>query len=541
MAISLLLIIALCWWIAYSEVRTKTTEITCTSLPIGVVFALFVLCAVNTALRSWKPQAALAPAELAAIYVITAVGSSVAGIGMVGFLTPGLANPVWFTNQNWQQFANAVPCLWSPRDPAAVRDFYVGHSTLYTWQHVRAWIPPLLTWGSFLMVLLTMMLCLSSILRKQWIEAERLAFPITYVPIAMTLGPGGFGGLMRGKAMLWGFLIPVVLQSVNSLHWLYPSMPYLPVKPTANGPLDLGPFFTSPPWNALGYFPLAFHPNTIGLSYLLSTDISFSCWFFYLLRKGSEVWAVAAGFHGAGGNAAGARMPYTPEQGAGAWISIAALTIWMARKHLAVVWRAAINPSAADDTGEGMSYRLAVFGAIGSFAALVAFACWGGLAPLASVLLFLVVGAYLLALVRIRAEVGTAWHFGPWVSAPEMVVRAFGPANLNLSSLSVLAYHNWYNVDYRSTTAPHFIEGYRIADQGGIAIRRLTIAMLAAAMLGFACACWTVLHLYYAYGAGSAHVNSWRIDMNKIGFEQAAAHLSDRRLGPDGPGIWAVA
>jgi hypothetical protein len=541
LGLSLLLVGAMCWWIAYSEIRTGTTEITCTALPIGVVFVLFVVCSLNSLAARHRPGRALAPGELAVLYVLVAVGSSVAGIGMVGFLTPAIANPLWYTNEKWEQFSDAVPAWWAPRDPEAIRAYYLGNSTLYTWGHIRAWIPPILTWGLFLLVILWMTLCFAAILRRQWIDYERLNFPITYVPLAMTLQPEGFGGLMRSRALRAGFLVPVVLQTINNLNWLFPNLPYIPVKPTGNGPLDLGPRFTTPPWNALGYFPLAFHPNTIGLAYLLSTEVSFSCWFFYLVRKGLDVTCTAAGYRGAGATAASARLPFTQEQGAGAWLCLAVLTLWMARRHLATVLRGALHPDRSAEAHEGMSYRMAVFGALGGFLFAVGFAVWGGLPWGASVLLLGIFAAYMLALTRIRAEVGTAWHFGPWVNPPEMVVRILGPMNLNLTALSVLAYHNWYNADYRAITAPHFIEGYRIADQGRIQARRLTAAMIGILLFGLICSSWTVLHLYYTYGAGTAHVNPWRIVMGRIGYQSAYAHLAERKVGADTPGLAGVA
>lgn len=538
--LSLLLIALMCWWIAYSEVRTGTTEITCTALPIGVVFALFVVCALNAFVAQRWPQRALLPGELATIYILVAVGSSVVGIGMIGFLTPAIANPVWFTNEKWEQFANAVPAWWSPRDPAAVRAYYLGNSTLYTWAHVRAWLPPLLTWCGFLLLILFMTLCFAALLRRQWIEHERLNFPITYVPIALTLQPGGFAGLMRSRALLLGFAIPVVLQTINNLNWLFPSIPAIPLKPTIRGPLDLGPWFTSPPWSALGYFPLAFHPNTIGLAYLLTTDVSFSCWFFHLLRKGLDVYCTAAGYRDANASSASARMPYTQEQGVGAWLCLALLTVWLARRHLLGVWRAAFDRGRALPNTEAMSARLAVLGAMGSFAGAVAFVWWGGLPLGASVLLMALFAAYMLALTRIRAEVGTAWHFGPWITAPEMTVRALGPMNLNTTALGVLAYHTWYNIDMRSITTPHFFEGYRIAEQGRLHARRLTAAMMLALVVGLICASWTVLHLYYVYGAGTAHVNAWRINMGRIPYQIATGHLSETTVGTDTAGLLGV-
>ena len=105
--------------------------------------------------------------------------------------------------------------------------------------------------------------------------------------------------------------------------------------------------FTTRPWSALGYFPLGFHPNTIGLVYLLSSEVSFSCWFFYLLRKLETVYCVAVGWGGGRGASAGsaaARMPFTPEQGAGAWLAVAAASLWLARRAIAEAVRNALRP-----------------------------------------------------------------------------------------------------------------------------------------------------------------------------------------------------
>ena len=356
-ALSMLLIGVMCWWIAYSEIKTTTTEITCTALPIGVVFVVFVVAGLNALAEKKWPRFALSPGEMATLYILVAVGSSLAGIGMIGFLTPAIANPVWFTNDKWDRFADGVPAWWSPRDAGAVRDFYLGNSTLYTWPHLRAWFFPIATWGGFLFLLLLMTLCFAVILRRQWVEHERLSFPITILPIAMTAQPGGLASLLRNRAFLFGFLLPVALQSINNLHWLFPNLPEIPLKPTANGPLDLGALVKTPPWNALGYFPLAFHPNTIGLAYLLATDVSFSCWFFYLARKLLDVFCVMYGYRDAGASSASSRMPYMQEQGVGAWLCLAALSLWMARRHLASVVRGALHPALADDAREAMSYR----------------------------------------------------------------------------------------------------------------------------------------------------------------------------------------
>src|SRR6185369_7477340 len=65
--LSLGLVVLVCQWVAVSEIRTTTTEITCTALPIGVVFVLFCLCLLNLALGRWWPRHAFSGSELAVV------------------------------------------------------------------------------------------------------------------------------------------------------------------------------------------------------------------------------------------------------------------------------------------------------------------------------------------------------------------------------------------------------------------------------------------------------------------------------------------
>jgi hypothetical protein len=538
--LSLVLIVLICWWVATSEIRTGTTEITCTSLPIGVVFVLFCLCLLNLGLRRWWPRRAFSGGELAVVYILTAVGSSVSGIGLIGFMTPGLANPVHFATEasHWDEFIPLLPDWLIPKDRVAILDFYVGNSTLYTWPHLRAWLLPLTAWGVFMLGLFGTTLCLTTLLRRQWIARERLAFPLVELPMEMTVRGGGFEALLRSRAFQIGFVIPCLLQTLNSLNFLYPSIPGIPVKPS--GPLDLGPHFKSAPWNALGYFPLGFHPSTIGLSYLLSVEVSFSCWFFYLVRKLEIVAFVAAGWGQGGAGTAAARMPFFQEQGAGAWIAIALFSLWLARGAFRDAWRSALRPPAVPELAAPMSDRAAFLGlAVGSLF-LVAFAAASGIRlPLALIML----GAYfafMVALCRIRAESGTAWHFGPWLKPHQLPVRIFGEGSVDERSLTGLAAHGWYNLEYRSHPMPHQIEGMRIAEEGRFRTGGLALWMMAALLVGILASYWSVLHLYYTEGAGTAKVNEWRIIMGRIPWNALAGQLRTGNPLPDTPGLQAM-
>ena len=72
----------------------------------------------------------------------------------------------------------------------------------------------------------------------------------------------------------------------------------------------------------------------------------------------------------------------------------------------------------------------------------------------------------MVALCRIRAEAGVAWHFGPWVKPYQLPVRIYGESAIAPRSLTALAAHGWYNLEYRSTPMPHQIEGMKIAEEG---------------------------------------------------------------------------
>ena len=140
-----------------------------------------------------------------------------------------------------------------------------------------------------------------------------------------------------------------------------PTFPYFPIKPEASIQLDTG--ITSPPWNAIGYTVLVFYPLVIGLTFLLSLDVSFSCWFFYLFTKVENVGATAFGFRDPGAGQALARIPYVSEQGVGAFVGLALFSLWLARPHLkATLRRAFLNDRTVDDSDEPLSYRTAWVG-----------------------------------------------------------------------------------------------------------------------------------------------------------------------------------
>ena len=281
------------FWVSNSEMVTSVTEITCTSLLMGAVFVLFVLTLLNSLLEKFLPKAALKGPELLVIYVMITLAMAINGIGMFGFMAPSLVAPFWFdTPENeWAAFHRYIPDWFAPQDRYVVRNFFLGDSTLFSSQHLKAWAVPILTWSIFTFVLLFMMLCLNVLVRKQWMDHERLAFPVATIPLEMALRGGTTLAFFRHKLFWIGFTIPVIMQSMNTLHFFYPPIPYIRFIKA----FDIGHFFTEKPFNAIGYLPISFYPTVIGLTYLMPLDVSFSCWFFFLVKKMELLWLLSWG------------------------------------------------------------------------------------------------------------------------------------------------------------------------------------------------------------------------------------------------------
>ncbi|HZP84302.1 MAG TPA: DUF6785 family protein, partial [Chthonomonadaceae bacterium] len=512
-----LLIPALIFWNVYSDIVAQSTELAVTSLSIGVVFALLVLLALNLALKRWLPRYALTQAELLFIYVMQTASIGISSVGMVQFLNMMLTGVFRYaTPENgWAEEFHPLLRSWAFPDPAALKGFYLGQSSFFTRAHLRAWLAPILVWSAFVVVLLCVMLCLSAILRRRWVEQERLTFPIVMLPLELTRD-GGNRAFFTSRGMWAGFLLAAALENIAGIAYLYPSLPFLPLKPF-DPRLNLTSLFATPPWNAVGEVQLSFYPVVIGLVYLLPLDVAFSCWFFFLVRKLEDVLMAALGFRDPGVSLALSRMPYYGEQAGGAFIGFALFSLWGMRGYLHEVVRTALRPKQGplDDREEPLSYRAALLGVAGGTAALVAFAWALGLSWRLGLTFFVLYFLVVLTYTRIRAEAGLPWAFGPDMTPHQMIAATHGTAALGTQNLVGLTQFQWMDLDYRPTMMPPQLEAMKLAGEARMRQRQASGVMLLAAAVGVLASWIGLLACYYHYGAASAHVDSWRTSMGR--------------------------
>ena len=316
------------FWIMQVEGVWNTGHSTCLSLMWHVVINLLLIILINVLiLKRFLPKYALTQAELVIIYAMLTLGASISGRDMLQILIPVMAWPFWFTTpeNEWSElFLRYIPKWLTVSNERVLSDFFAGKSSLYASENLRAWLTPVLWWSLFIVVLGFVMICLNVLIRRQWTRNERLSYPIIQLPMAI-VEDGGKLSFFKDKILIVGIACGAGLNILNGLHFLFPVVPNLPVSYLDH---DIGKYFTSRPWNAIGSLRLPLYPFAIGLGFFLPLDLSFSIWFFYLFRKAQQVFGSAMGLQFLPG------FPYLNQQSTGAWFGVFFVAIWLSRNHL---------------------------------------------------------------------------------------------------------------------------------------------------------------------------------------------------------------
>ena len=521
-ALGLPLIVLNAGWIANSEMKTGVTEMTISSLFIGVTFMLFVVTLINAAIRRRFPRAAFNQPELMVLYAMLSMSSAVAGIGNLGFFLPFLGTVFGESKQfrGWQSFWNDLPPYIGPRDPKILEPFLHGHSNPFHVAILAAWAFPLASWTFFLMALLWTTLCLSIILRCRWAEEEHLPFPVIVLPLEMTRE----GAPLYRSPLLWGgFALPCFFHSLNSLNSIYPTLPSFPI----NGAHDIVPSLTFP-WTGLEGMAFGIHGSAIGFGYLIHTDMLFSLWFFYLLRKALNVAGVMMNWRdvGQGLEESGKpQFPYTSYQGWGAWLALGLSTLWLGGAYFKDYWRRAARGQ--EDPQEPLSARWALIGLVLGFLAVCGFVWVTGGSWWVPVAFFGIYLLIMLSLTRLQAETVILSPYLLWIAPQSMLSGLIGTTNLGRADIVHINILSWFNNDYRAAPMPQEMCGLQGVMGAGGRPRPLVSVLMLAIFVGIVAAMLWDLQLYYANGAETGNVNQFRINLGRApwwGLEGALNH-----------------
>ena len=521
LAIGVVLIPLNAYWIALVSGIHHSLNPAYASLFIAPIVNLFFLVLLNTLLKRIRPQLALSRAQLLVVYQMLVMLCLVSGHNPMDFILGILAHPFWFAtfeNEYAALFHRYIPSWFTIQDKSALTGFFEGNSSLYTAKHLSAWIGPILLWSFVTFVLFFILMCFNSIQRLQWSERERLSYPIAQLPIEMTT-PQFFS-----RRLLWlGFGICAILELLNGLHFLYPSVPGVPLKIPDFG----AKIFTSKPWSAIGWLPLFFYPWVIGLTFFVPLELSFSVWFFFLFTKFQLILGSIGGWKSLPG------FPYYNQQGIGAWLTLGILVLWASRKHLKTVFATALKP--ATPTNEPFQYRTALLGILIGTAILVFIFQQAGMSVgilLAFLCLYVLMS---IAITYARAAVGVPYHEVIWTHPQLMLVSVLGVRRIGAANLTLFSFLYPYVRDNVSHPMPSQLEGFKIAERASLSQKKMAIAMIVALLVATPVSFWAYLHLMYQHGAVQS--DGYVIGIGIETFERLLLPWLQQPHAPDSTGL----
>src|SRR5215469_484116 len=174
-------------WIHWAELilgGRGHTALANTSIPIGAFNVLLLLVVFNLMLQRLRRSFAFSPSELLVIYVMMTVSTVVSSSGGLHFVIPTITAAFFYASDSngWAGlFHRFIPDWIAIKDKTALANFYSGNASV-PWE---IWRTQMIAWIGFLSLFALTALCIVSLLRRQWIDRERLAFPTVNVPIEM--------------------------------------------------------------------------------------------------------------------------------------------------------------------------------------------------------------------------------------------------------------------------------------------------------------------------------------------------------------------
>ncbi len=512
-------------WSQYAELIIHGTQITLTYPPIGgflVFMAIYLLF--NVILRAINRRLSLTQPELVVIFTIIVIASGIASIDLAQKLIPMMVGPYYYAsaeNQYETLFLPTIPEWMAPTDPRMVTALFEGWGLGVPWQ---AWIGPLAIWTAFMIATYVLMWCIVTVFRKQWIDRERLLFPLVEVPLEMT-DPAPRARLLNDffrNPIVWiGIFLGFAPHFYQGLNGYWPSIPQAEIFNIGGVAVPTGGW--GKPWSAVGTLRFQVAPLIIGLSFLLTREVSFSLWAFYWLGRMETVLGTALGINGIGIAAGGDTFPFPGHQTAGAYLALAGVSIWIAREPIRrVIMRGLSFQKHPDEDEEPLSYRAAVWGGLFAFAFMIIFAAYSGMPITISIPLLLIAFGYLLAMTRLTSEGGMPWMYEPDWRAHD-IIRALVPyRSLTAVNWSSIAMMTIFTYDMRVSPMPRMMQSLKLSEDTKTGNRAITWAIVIGTIVAIPVSYWAVLDA--GYTNGGVAINTYRF----VSLARAPGQLMER-------------
>lgn len=533
-------VVVICALTPYNDYALHNTPLVSCNLPIGVMMMLFCfVLLINGPLNKWAPHLAFTTSELAMALAMMLVSCALPSSGLMRYFAPSLVSPFWHARSN-QQYLELLTGLKIPQwvfpsyDGQGPADWINDPAVTGYWNRWQGsgpypyllWLRPALTWAIFFIGLFGSILFLSIIVRRQWNENERLAFPLAQIQLALIQQPppGRALNVWLARRTFWiafGLVFFVHLWNGSSKYWPE-HFPPIPLSYNLHS-LMADPPLVHTDW---GFQEATLYFTITGATYFASTSVAFSLWFFFVAY---QVYRIILGTTTGDGTVYGRW-----DQHFGAILAFAMMLLWVGRAHWWLVVRQAVRGwRSGEPQGRYISYPAAAWGLAGCFVLMVSWLVAAGSQVLPAIITVMFLLILFLVIARVIAETGLIYAgFQTLLQKPfNLAVAAGWNRPVSVESYYLTCMLDAHHYDFREPLSVYSTHALKITDEAGCAGngddrtirqqraigRKIIAAMALALVVGYFVSFASTLWTEYTYGSTKnseaiSPINPWGVD-----------------------------
>jgi len=489
-------------WMAYNDFYLNNSLMIGNHFPfVSIVAVILLVLGVNTAARKWFGSPGLQPGELLLVWGMIGIAGSVCSAGLVRYLLSWVAVPAYYANGSNEYDIYVIKHLPSwmllARDPAdkALRWFMEGlpRGESIPW---GAWVVPLTAWFTFGLLLWSANFSMCSVFFRQWSERERLIFPLVHLPVEVARQPEGknlLNSFLSNRLTWIGAAIPFIIWGVNGLRTWIPGIPQFPLSWPMWG------LFPDRPWSDFSLDGANIYFSVIGMTFLLTTEVAFSLWGFFVLYKLSFVYVAWLG-SGATGFWGGWDQRVAVFDSAGAIIAITVFLFWTARRSL-LDWLVRAIKGRKGAEQDPIPPRLALFLAVAGMLGMAGWMVLAGAQWWASALAVALYVAILFVLTRIVSEAGLLFVQSSVVPF-DVISGLFPPSWFGGTTLATMTMQKGVMMsDLRETLMPYVMNGMRACRSARLNMTKVMAVFGVTVLFALAVSAYARIATNYKYGA----------------------------------------
>lgn len=361
-----------------------------------------------------------------------------------------------------------------------------------------AWAPPFLMWLPLLIAAFAAMIAIAGIVRKQWMENERLPYPIAAATMSLMESPEPgkrLAKIFTNKAFWSGFAVVVIIVLWNGLY----TYKLVPIGMTTE--LPLRGVFSGQPWDLVydqsTIFMLRIYFSIVAMCFFLNLELSFSLWVFFIVMQLGTMLLRSSGVP--------VEKEYVAAASGGGFITMVVLIAWVGRHYYWRLLRSAFLFRRDEETAEAVPY---VWVLLVSVAVLMGFMISMGIPWDGALLAVLLMLGMLLVLSRFVAEAGIPYIQPPLGAGYSMMAMNLIGYSLPPQALIPLALiGSTVMADPRESLMPYAVNAGFLGKRVGIAGRQVNLVMLLAVVGGTVLAFAAMV--YFAYQGSGAVADPW--------------------------------